>query len=205
MDWNFLSGFESPEPETSVHFPQRDLRGGFSCPYCFSANCLTPSDIIHAIDGPAGPFESWSALGMWEDSRCCWVVLCKNHWFHIPKNLFFRHRISLAETDAVMPRPSIKDRFKVRCDECGNEYIYKPSEVLNTNSRLLSHAHHIRYFGMKSLAPVRLSWVRRLPRNPPAAPKTRQAHHPWSPKRPIGLQPRPPSAPPTPPTELQQA
>jgi hypothetical protein len=67
---------------------------------------------------------------MWEDSRYCWVVLCKNHWFHIPKNLFFRHRIALAETDAVMPRPSIKDRFTVRCDECGKEYIYKPSEVL---------------------------------------------------------------------------
>jgi hypothetical protein len=68
---------------------------------------------------------------MWEDSRYCWVVLCKNHWFHIPKNLFFRHRIALAETGAVMHRPSIKDRFASdACDECGKEYIYKPSEVL---------------------------------------------------------------------------
>jgi hypothetical protein len=66
---------------------------------------------------------------MWENSRYCWVVLCKNHWFHIRQNLFFRHRIVLAETDAVMPRPAINDRFRVRCDDCGKEYVYKPSEI----------------------------------------------------------------------------
>lgn len=67
---------------------------------------------------------------MWEDSRYCWVVHCKNHWFHIRKNLFYRHRIPLAETDAVAPRPAIDTRFRARCDECGKEYVYKPSEVL---------------------------------------------------------------------------
>ena len=54
---------------------------------------------------------------MWEDSR---------------RNLFFRHRIPLAETDAVTPRPAIDCRFRVRCDECGKEYVYKPSEVLRS-------------------------------------------------------------------------
>ncbi len=24
---------------------------------------------------------------MWVDSHYCWVVLCKNHWYHVPKNL----------------------------------------------------------------------------------------------------------------------
>jgi hypothetical protein len=67
---------------------------------------------------------------MWEDSRYCWVVHCKNHWFHIRKNLFYRHRIPLAETDAVAPRPAIDTRFRARCDECGKEHVYKPSEVL---------------------------------------------------------------------------
>lgn len=67
---------------------------------------------------------------MWEDSSYCWVVQCKNHWFHLRKNLFFRHRIPLAETDAITPRPAIDRRFRVRCDECGKEYSYKPSEVL---------------------------------------------------------------------------
>lgn len=67
---------------------------------------------------------------MWEDSRYFWVVLCKNHWFHVRKNLFFRHKILLGETDAITPRPAIDQRFKVRCDECGKEYTYKPSEVL---------------------------------------------------------------------------
>jgi len=67
---------------------------------------------------------------MWEDGRYFWVVLCKNYWFHVRKNLFFRHRIPLAETDAVMPLPILKDRFTVRCDECGKEYRYKPSDLL---------------------------------------------------------------------------
>jgi hypothetical protein len=67
---------------------------------------------------------------MWEDSRYFCVVLCKNHWFHVPKNLFFRHRILLAETDAIASRPAIDTRFRVRCDQCGKEYLYKASEVL---------------------------------------------------------------------------
>ena len=70
---------------------------------------------------------------MWENSRYFWVVLCKNHWFHIRKNLYFRHRILLAETDAITPRPAIDccfATFTARCDECGKEYIYKLSEVL---------------------------------------------------------------------------
>jgi hypothetical protein len=67
---------------------------------------------------------------MWEDSRYCWVVHCKNHWFHMRQNLFFRHRIPLAETDAVAPRPAIDCRFRVRCAACGKEYVYKPSDVL---------------------------------------------------------------------------
>jgi hypothetical protein len=68
--------------------------------------------------------------GMWVDSHYCWVVLCKNHWFHLRQNLFFRHRIPLAETDPVAPRPSLEGRFSVRCDDCRKEYFYKPSEVL---------------------------------------------------------------------------
>jgi hypothetical protein len=69
---------------------------------------------------------------MWEDSRYFWVVPCKNYWFHMRKNLFFRHRILLAETDAITPRPAIDARFTVRCDQCGKEYLYKPSEVLRS-------------------------------------------------------------------------
>ena len=69
---------------------------------------------------------------MWENSRYFWVVHCKNHWFHARKNLFFRHRIPLAETDALTSRPAINCRFRARCDECGKEYIYKPSEVLRS-------------------------------------------------------------------------
>jgi hypothetical protein len=73
---------------------------------------------------------------MWVDSHYCWVVLCKNHWFHLRQNLFFRHRIPLAETDPVAPRPSLEGRFRVRCDDCRKEYSYKPSEVLKHEQEL---------------------------------------------------------------------
>ena len=66
---------------------------------------------------------------MWEDSHYCWVVLCKNRWFHARQNIFFRHRIPLAETDAYAPLPAIDQSFKVTCDSCGKEYVYKLSEV----------------------------------------------------------------------------
>jgi hypothetical protein len=73
---------------------------------------------------------------MWVDSHYCWVVLCKNHWYHLRQNLFFRHRIPLAETDPVAPRPSLEGRFRVQCDDCRKEYLYKPSEVLKYEQEL---------------------------------------------------------------------
>ena len=66
---------------------------------------------------------------MWEDSSYCWVVICKNRLYHMRKNLFHGHRIPLAVTDGVSSRPPIDQRFEVRCDDCGKEYVYKPSEV----------------------------------------------------------------------------
>jgi len=73
---------------------------------------------------------------MWADSHYVWVVLCKNHWAHLRINLFYRHRIPLAETDPVDPRPVLSGPFRVRCDECGKEYLYKPSEVLRFEQEL---------------------------------------------------------------------
>jgi len=67
---------------------------------------------------------------MWEDSSYFWVVLCKNRWFHARKNFLFSYKILLAETDAFASRPPVDRPFKVRCDECRKEYVYKPAEVL---------------------------------------------------------------------------
>ena len=66
---------------------------------------------------------------MWEDTDYCWVVLCKNHWFHMRQNFFFQHRIPLAQTDAVAPLPPLSKDFTVKCDECGKTYTYKPRDV----------------------------------------------------------------------------
>jgi PilZ domain len=73
---------------------------------------------------------------MWEDYNYCWVVLCKNNWFHNRQNLFSKHRIPLAETDVYMPPPDLKSSFTARCDECHKEYLYKPSEVLRHDQEL---------------------------------------------------------------------
>ena len=59
-----------------------------------------------------------------------WVVRCKNDRFHNRENLFFGHRIPLAETDTIAPPPALNERLKVRCDRCGAEYSYEPKEIL---------------------------------------------------------------------------
>lgn len=67
---------------------------------------------------------------MREDAQYCWVVFCKNYFYHVRQNLFHRHRIPLGVTDAVGERPVINARFRVRCDDCGKAYFYKPTEVV---------------------------------------------------------------------------
>jgi len=49
---------------------------------------------------------------MWEDISYCWVVTCKNHIYHIPRNFIYRHKILLAEADAVTSRPPIHGPFE---------------------------------------------------------------------------------------------
>jgi hypothetical protein len=91
-------------------------------------NTLSASAVAKALDSPAS-HQKPPHTG-WEDSGYCWVVVCKNHWVHRRYNPFHSHRIPLAQTDAVMPRPKIDGTFPVRCDDCGKEYAYEPSEVL---------------------------------------------------------------------------
>jgi len=67
---------------------------------------------------------------MWEDANYCWVVICKSRWLHYRQSLFAGHRIPLALTDAVAPRPNLPVRFRVTCDDCGRPHFYKPRNVL---------------------------------------------------------------------------
>src|SRR5437588_5258839 len=103
-------------------------------------------DIIHLTEVPTQPCDPPEAR-MWEDSSYFWVVLCKNHCFHARKNLFVGHRIPLAETDAFTSRPPVIRPFKVRCDECGKEYVYKPAEVLRLRG-------HYGYYGVQLEPPA---------------------------------------------------
>ena len=41
---------------------------------------------------------------MWEEGSYCWVVVCKSHIYHIPRNFIYRHKIPLAETDDLTSR-----------------------------------------------------------------------------------------------------
>jgi hypothetical protein len=107
-----------------------------------SSGTIAPSNVRIAPAAPPAAFgktslESPVTKEMWADSHYCWVVLCKNHWFHLRRNLFFRHRIPLAETDPVVPRPTIDHHFRVRCDECAKEYFYEPSDVMRFELELL--------------------------------------------------------------------
>jgi hypothetical protein len=81
-------------------------------------------------------FEPQSRRSMWEETNYCWVVVCKNHWFHRRRNLFHGHRIPLGETDAVSSQPAIQGRFSVRCDDCDKEYLYSSSDLLRYEQEL---------------------------------------------------------------------
>ncbi len=59
-----------------------------------------------------------------------WVVICKNHRYHHKENTSYAHQIALGETDAFSPLPMLTEQLKVRCDGCGMEYSYRPTEVL---------------------------------------------------------------------------
>jgi hypothetical protein len=77
---------------------------------------------------------SWSPWG--EPERYCWVVICKNHKFHKQQNLFSGHKIPLGETDAFAPPPTLDFRLSVRCDECGQESLYDPEELVRFQMEL---------------------------------------------------------------------
>ena len=71
-----------------------------------------------------------------EERKYCWIVLCKNDWFHLRKNMIYRPRIALGATDGVKPLPVPNGPFAVRCDECGKEYLYEASDVLRHEEEL---------------------------------------------------------------------
>lgn len=72
-----------------------------------------------------------AAWSPWSDQEAyLWVVICKNNKFHNHQNLFSGHKIPLGETDAFTPPPEIEVRLTVRCDECGEEYVYDPADVV---------------------------------------------------------------------------
>lgn len=84
---------------------------------------------------------------MWEDSQYCWVVFCKNRWFHLRRNIFYRHRITLAETDAVAPLPPPGDCFTVRCDVCKRDNLYSSSDILRYEQEVPEPFTHHPLFG----------------------------------------------------------
>ena len=59
-----------------------------------------------------------------------WIVLCKNHHYHLKQSQASGHPILLGETDSVSPPPYLERDFKTRCDDCGKEYSYSPRALL---------------------------------------------------------------------------
>lgn len=96
---------------------------------------------------------------MWEDANYCWVVRCKNRWFHTRQNSFVRRRIPLAQTDAVAPLPALSKHFTVKCDECRKTYTYKPEDVRRIEMELPETFKPIRSFKKGPLG-MRLSMMR---------------------------------------------
>jgi hypothetical protein len=96
---------------------------------------------------------------MWKDTSYCWVVMCKNNWFHNRVSLFSRHKIPLGETDVYAASPALFGNFTVRCDECHKEYLYKPSDVLRHDQELpVSFTPHPLF--QLNFLPSAIEWAR---------------------------------------------
>ena len=70
-----------------------------------------------------------------------WVVICKNRRFHHKGNTSYEHHIPLAETDPFSSLPMLTEDMKVRCDLCGEEYSYKPKELLRAEIAVPENFH----------------------------------------------------------------
>lgn len=66
-----------------------------------------------------------------------WVVICKNRRFHHKGNTSYEHDIRLGETDAYSALPMLTEKIMVRCDSCGEEYSYKPKDVIRAEIEVL--------------------------------------------------------------------
>lgn len=66
-----------------------------------------------------------------------WVVICKNRRFHHKGNTSYEHHIRLGETDAFSALPMLTEKITVRCDRCGEEYSYKPKDVIRAEIEVL--------------------------------------------------------------------
>ena len=65
-----------------------------------------------------------------------WVVICKNRH---KGNTSYEHRIALVETDPFSPQPMLSEDLNVRCDSCGEQYSYKPKDVLRAEIQVPEH------------------------------------------------------------------
>jgi hypothetical protein len=82
----------------------------------------------------------WMMSGI--EKEYYWVVLCKNHLFHNRQNRFSGHKILLAETDAVLPRPRLGGSLRVRCNDCGKSMPTVPLRFSGSNWNRLSPSYH---------------------------------------------------------------
>ena len=85
------------------------------------------------IHGITEAVESTNEL--WANPDYFWIVLCKNERFHHESNHNYAHRIPLGQTDSVSPKP-VSQPFKARCNSCGKEYVYEPSDVLRSEMEI---------------------------------------------------------------------
>jgi len=72
----------------------------------------------------------------WVNADYFWIVLCKNEQFHGGSDPFYSHKIPLGQTDKFSQVPVDKP-FTARCDSCGHECVYMPSDVMRWEMQVL--------------------------------------------------------------------
>lgn len=74
----------------------------------------------------------------WTRATYFWVVICRNTKVHKSENAMIGHKIALAKTDVFESLP-VRVVLLVKCDGCGEECIFKPSELLRLEMERPEH------------------------------------------------------------------
>jgi hypothetical protein len=87
---------------------------------------------------------------MWEDNEYCWVVVCKNRWFHMRQNMFLGIKFRLARQMPSRLNQLLRVVSRSDAMNAATSISTNPRMCGDTNDPFLSLSLPIRYFAIET-------------------------------------------------------